>query len=71
MAEAAPDHLDLFFSLPTEADAVRFLMRTLKLHEGDLSGLRAFEYFGAVARRISYETAGWRSPRSWGPIGGS
>jgi D-lactate dehydrogenase (cytochrome) len=43
--------LDLFFSLPGEADAVQ-LLETVQAHfHGDLSGLKAFEYFGVNCRR--------------------
>ena len=51
LAETAPDHLDLFFSLPTEADAVRFLASTLGRLHCNLTNLRAFEYFGVHCRK--------------------
>jgi len=51
LAPAPPEFLDLFFSLPTEAEALKLLARALERYRGDLSGLSAFEYFGVHCRR--------------------
>jgi D-lactate dehydrogenase (cytochrome) len=51
LAPAPPEFLDLFFSLPTEAEALAFLGRTRERYQGNLGGLSAFEYFGVHCRR--------------------
>ncbi|HOX05362.1 MAG TPA: FAD-binding oxidoreductase [Planctomycetota bacterium] len=51
LAEAPADYLDLFFSLPDEPRAVRFLLAVHAKLKGDLSGLAALEYFGVNCRR--------------------
>jgi D-lactate dehydrogenase (cytochrome) len=43
--------LDIFFSLSAENDAIRFLDAVLQKYNGDLSDLRALEYFGVNCRR--------------------
>lgn len=45
------DHLDLFFSLPDEAAAVRLTLAALERFGGNLGQLTAFEYFGIHCRR--------------------
>ena len=52
LAPRPGDFLDLFFSLPNEADALKVLDRVRNHCNGDLSGLSAFEYFGANCRGI-------------------
>jgi D-lactate dehydrogenase (cytochrome) len=42
--------LDIFFSLPGEAEALQLLETVLEKYKGDLSGLKAFEYFGVNCR---------------------
>lgn len=44
-------YLDIFFSLPGEAEALRLLKAAQTARNGDLSGLSAFEYFGVNARQ--------------------
>lgn len=44
-------YLDLFFSLPGEDEALRFLAAARAHFHGDLGGLTALEYFGINARR--------------------
>lgn len=51
LAPRPPEYLDLFFSLPTETDALVFLQRLRARHNNDLSGLTACEYFGMHCRR--------------------
>lgn len=51
LAERPKDYLDIFFSLPGEAEAVRFLNAVLARFEGDLGSLGAFEYFGVNCRK--------------------
>lgn len=43
--------LDFFFSMPSEADAVRFRLELEDALDGDLSGLTALEYFGVNCRQ--------------------
>ncbi len=50
LADQPDAFLDFFFSMPSEADAVRFRM-AIEAELGDLSGLKALEYFGANCRR--------------------
>ncbi|NQT93193.1 MAG: FAD-binding oxidoreductase [Lentisphaerae bacterium] len=52
LAPRPGDFVDLFFSLPSEADALKVLARVRDHCSGDLSGLSAFEYFGANCRGI-------------------
>lgn len=51
LGDAPGECLDLFFSLPGEEDALRFLLRSLDRFDGDLGALRAFEYFGVHCRK--------------------
>lgn len=44
-------YLDLFFSLPSEADALRLLKTATEHFHGDLGCLSAFEYFGVNCRK--------------------
>ncbi len=44
-------YLDFFFSLPSEAEAVKLRIQLEAMLEGDLSGLTAFEYFGINCRQ--------------------
>jgi D-lactate dehydrogenase (cytochrome) len=43
-------YLDIFFSLPSESEALCLLETVLRKYNGDLSGLKAFEYFGVNCR---------------------
>ncbi len=57
LAPRPHEFLDLFFSLPTEADALKVLDHVRRHCAGDLSGLSAFEYFGANCRTtMDHET---------------
>jgi D-lactate dehydrogenase (cytochrome) len=51
LAEKPAEYLDLFISMPREADAIRFLEATRARLGGDFSVVSAFEYFGAHCRR--------------------
>ncbi len=51
LAERPEAFLDLFFSLPSEDEALRLLRAVQARRNGDLSGLSAFEYFGINARQ--------------------
>jgi D-lactate dehydrogenase (cytochrome) len=51
LAKSPDGYLDIFFSLPGEAEALRFLDSLLKHCQGDLSHLGAFEYFGVNCRK--------------------
>jgi len=53
-----PDaYMDIFFSLPTEGDALKVLDHVNRHYRGDLSGLSAFEYFGVNCRgTMDHET---------------
>jgi D-lactate dehydrogenase (cytochrome) len=51
LAERPDDYLDIFFSLPGEAEALRFLRAARAHFDGDLSSLGAFEYFGVNCRK--------------------
>ncbi len=51
LAERPGDHLDIFFSLPGEAEVLRFLTASMEHFKGDLSALSAFEYFGVNCRK--------------------
>jgi D-lactate dehydrogenase (cytochrome) len=51
LAESPDDYLDIFFSLPNEAQALKFLSASLAHFDGDLSALSAFEYFGVNCRK--------------------
>lgn len=44
-------YLDMFFSLPGETEALQLLETVLDRYKGDLSGLKAFEYFGVNCRK--------------------
>jgi D-lactate dehydrogenase (cytochrome) len=52
LAPRPDDYLDMFFSLPSEADALKALEHVRRHFAGDLSGLSAFEYFGLNCRRV-------------------
>ncbi len=57
LAKPAEAYLDLFFSLPSEAEAVRFRMDLEEALGGSLSGLTACEYFGENCRKhMDHET---------------
>ncbi|MBI2441714.1 MAG: FAD-binding oxidoreductase [Lentisphaerae bacterium] len=52
------DYVDLFFSLPTEADAVRFHQFLRRRLGGSFDSLTALEYFGVNSRRyMTHEAA--------------
>lgn len=51
LAPRPASYLDIFFSLPGEAEALRLLETVLAKYKGDLSGLKAFEYFGVNCRK--------------------
>lgn len=51
LAPRPEDYLDLFFSLPSESDALKVLEHVRRELDDDLSGLSAFEYFGINCRR--------------------
>ncbi|MHC4915096.1 MAG: FAD-binding oxidoreductase [Planctomycetota bacterium] len=50
LAPRPEDFLDIFFSLPGEAEALKFLEAVRARFAGDLSGLGALEYFGVNCR---------------------
>jgi len=50
LADRPEAFLDIFFSLPGEAEALRLLEAVEAARDGDLSGLSGFEYFGIHAR---------------------
>ena len=57
LAPRPNDYMDLFFSLPAEAEALKVLDHVREHCRGDLSGLSAFEYFGVNCRRtMDHET---------------
>lgn len=57
LAPRPDDYLDLFFSLPNEAEALKVLDHVSRHYNGDLSGLSAFEYFGVNCRStMDHET---------------
>ena len=61
LKENSTAYLDLFFSLPGEAEALRFLQAATEWFDGDLSGLSAFEYFGVHCRKyMDHETRFFR-----------
>jgi D-lactate dehydrogenase (cytochrome) len=51
LAPRPEGYMDLFFSLPAEADALKILEHVSAHYDGDLSGLSAFEYFGVNCRK--------------------
>jgi len=51
LAPRPSDYLDLFFSLPSEADAVAFSEKLREHLGGELGGMSAVEYFGVNCRR--------------------
>ncbi len=51
LAERPAEYLDLFFSLPGEAEALRLLEAARAHYSGNLSSLSAFEYFGVHCRK--------------------
>ena len=51
LARKPSEYLDLFFSLPSESEAIRFLRVAQEHFKRDLSGVSAFEYFGVHCRR--------------------
>jgi len=51
LADRPEAFLDIFFSLPGEAEALRLLEAVQTVRNGDLSGLSGFEYFGINARK--------------------
>jgi len=51
LAKRPEAFLDIFFSLPGEAEALRLLAAVETARNGDLSGLSGFEYFGINARQ--------------------
>ncbi|MFA7308154.1 MAG: FAD-binding oxidoreductase [Hyphomicrobium sp.] len=57
LQETPEAHLDIFFSLPTETEAVRLFQAANEHFKGDLSHLSAFEYFGVHCRKyMDHET---------------
>jgi D-lactate dehydrogenase (cytochrome) len=61
LQEKPKSYLDIFFSLPGEAEAVRFLQAANRHFGGDFSGLSAFEYFGVHCRKyMDHETRFFR-----------
>lgn len=61
LKENPPSYLDLFFSLPDEAEAIRFLQAANERFGGDLGRLAAFEYFGVHCRKyMNHETRFFR-----------
>ncbi len=52
LAARPADFLDIFFSLPGEAEALRVLEAVRARFRGDLSGLGALEYFGINSRKF-------------------
>ena len=51
LADRPKGFLDIFFSLPGEAEALRLLEVVESARNGDLSGLGGFEYFGVNCRK--------------------
>lgn len=51
LADCPRAHLDLFFSLPSEKDAVRFRDYLASVLDGGVGSLSALEYFGANSRK--------------------
>lgn len=57
LAKRPEGSLDIFISLPSETEALRLLNNVQKRYENDLSGLKAFEYFGVNCRNyMTHET---------------
>ncbi|NLF39104.1 FAD-binding oxidoreductase [bacterium] len=52
LAERAGDYLELFISLPGEADALRLLDAARRALHGDMGAVAAFEYFGTDCRAL-------------------
>lgn len=51
LADRPDAFLETFFSLPSEAEALRLLKAVAEVRDGDLSGLSGFEYFGVNCRK--------------------
>ena len=61
LQEKPQSYLDIFFSLPGEAEAIRFFQAANGHFEGGLGRLSAFEYFGVHCRKyMSHETRFFR-----------
>lgn len=51
LAKKPENILDIFFSLPSETEALQFLAATMEKFNNNLSHLKAFEYFGVNCRK--------------------